>query len=143
MFHFGERIAPFRGQPKKAQTLAEHTNALLRLRKSVAEDSVLYLPNRATRKANFGAACQFESCSNIFIRDLNAGKTHRGSVLKGRLVTEAIKMQSVQTLLEDDAGDVVKVRMQVGVLAHGNLLILLAARPSAPLANSVQCTTRR
>lgn len=116
MFPFGRRVggtqAPYGEQRTKAQTLAEHRSALLELKRDLHESSCAHIPNIATRKTHFGAATPFESCSSILIRDLVVGSTHRRRVLKGRTVTEAIKMQSVQTVLEDEAGDVVTVSGQ-------------------------------
>jgi hypothetical protein len=117
----------------------------------------MYLPNRGTRKANFGAARPYESCSSVLIRDLKAGTTRNGSVLKGRLVTEAIKMQSVQTVLEDEIVAML-LRCQA-VWCAWRLLSLVAAslakwavcdsvsmhqlgmttRPPAPLMSSETC----
>jgi hypothetical protein len=86
----------------------------------------MHMPSIASRKSSFEAACPFELCSSILIGDLELGSTHQRRVLKGRLVEDAIKMQSVQTVLEDEYGDVVVVSKQAagwwaGVKQRGNV----------------------
>jgi hypothetical protein len=66
------------------------------------------MPNIQPRKAGFAPKPSFEECSPILIEDLEIG-VHRGRMLRGRLITKAIKMQSVQSVLEDEAGGVVTV----------------------------------
>jgi hypothetical protein len=94
----------------RAETLAEHHSALAELKADISKNPGLHLPNIASRKrVVYAQPPALELCSRIRIRDLEVGATHRGSVLRGRLLTEAIKMQSVQSVLEDEAGDVVVV----------------------------------
>lgn len=58
-----------------------------------------------------------QSATALFIAEVNLRRfaihwlacAYSGGVLKGRLVTEAIKMQSVQSVLEDEAGNVMTV----------------------------------
>lgn len=99
-------------QRTKAQTLAEHRSALLGLKQVLRERSSMHMPSIASRKSRFETACPFELCSSILIGDLELGSTHQRRMLKGRLVEDAIKMQSVQTVLEDESGDVVVVSKQ-------------------------------
>lgn len=99
---YGEQRTP-------AQTLAEHRAALSELRQDLREGPIWHMPNTQPRKTSFGAGCPYEQCSSILVRELEVGATHRRRVLQGRLVTQAIKMQSVQTVLEDEAGGLVPV----------------------------------
>jgi hypothetical protein len=93
--------------------LAEHRSALLELKQVLRERSSMHMPSIASRKSSLGPACPFELCSSILIGDLELGSTHQRRVLKGRLVEDPIKMQSVQTVLEDEPGDVVVVSKQL------------------------------
>lgn len=70
----------------------------------------MHVPNLRSRKpASTRLPPAIDSCCPILINDMEVDKVHKGCVLKGRLITEAIKMQSVQSVLEDAAGDVVTV----------------------------------
>lgn len=103
------------GQPRtRVETLAEHAAALQELRQELQSNRTkMHVPNIAARKAAPPYSAPpppAESCRRILINDLDLGVVHRSRILRGRLITDAyIKMQSVQSVLEDDAGDVVMV----------------------------------
>eukprot|EP00878_Enallax_costatus_P036819 GHUV01041384.1.p1 GENE.GHUV01041384.1~~GHUV01041384.1.p1 ORF type:complete len:178 (+),score=29.67 GHUV01041384.1:302-835(+) len=59
--------------------------------------------------SDFPAPPALGDCTPIAVRDLQQGTTHRGRVLRGILVVDANHMGSVHTVLEDEAGDCVKV----------------------------------
>lgn len=92
-----------------AQTLTEHDLALKELTKGLKESPSLHMPNIQPRKASFAPTPSFEECSPTQIKDLEVGEVHRCRMLRGRLITKAIKMQSVQSVLDDEAGGVVTV----------------------------------
>lgn len=48
-------------------------------------------------------------CTSIAVKDLQCGTTHRRQVLRGVLVVDACFTGSVDTVLEDQAGDCVQV----------------------------------
>lgn len=56
----------------------------------------------------------FGQLSPIAVRDLQPGTTHRGRVLRGKLIVEPILMTSIATLLEDEQGGVVRVSVVRG-----------------------------
>jgi hypothetical protein len=101
----------------RAQVLVEHNTALAELKKELNKIPCLHAPNLMPRKRPIHPVpLPVEKCSSISIKQLEVPLqsdcthcTHRGKVLKGKLITEAIKMQSVQSVLEDAAGDVVTV----------------------------------
>lgn len=114
---FGRRMggeqAAWGQERSRAETLAEHHSALAELKQDISKRPGLHhVPNIiASRKpTEYAKPPAMQHCSRILIRDLEVGATHRGSVLKGKLITQAIKMQSVQSVLEDAAGDVIVVR---------------------------------
>lgn len=111
---FGRRMggtqASWGQERSRAETLAEHHFALAELKQKLSTLTALHLPNIASRKPmEYAKPPAMEHCSRIMIQDLEVGATHRGSVLKGKLITQATKMQSVNSVLEDVAGDVVVV----------------------------------
>lgn len=112
---FGRRMggaqAGWGQERSRAEILAEHHSALAELTHDIlSKRTGVHVPSIASRKpTKYAKPPAMEHCSQIMIDDLEVGATHRGSVLKGRLITQAIKMQSVQSVLEDAAGDVVVV----------------------------------
>lgn len=59
---------------------------------------------------------QLSAAPPLLIKDLSVNCEHEGAVLKGKLVTDALQMRSVQSVLEDEAGDVVTVSEQANPL---------------------------
>ena len=59
--------------------------------------------------AEFPITPDLSACTPIYVSSLKAGNTYRGRLLRGTLVVQPVVMQGVQTLLEDEKGDLVSV----------------------------------
>ncbi|EFJ53047.1 hypothetical protein VOLCADRAFT_85918 [Volvox carteri f. nagariensis] len=60
-------------------------------------------------KADFPEPQPLERCTPILISELQLGMTHRGRVLRGRLLVKPVLMTALSTVLEDENGDTVMV----------------------------------
>ena len=59
--------------------------------------------------AEFPITPDLSACTPIYVSSLKAGNTYRGRLLRGTLVVQPFVMEGVQTLLEDEKGDLVSV----------------------------------
>lgn len=58
----------------------------------------------------FAVAPPLEACTPIGAASLAVNTTHKGRVLRGKTITQAYIAVGLSTILEDENGDVVKVR---------------------------------
>jgi hypothetical protein len=61
-------------------------------------------------------------CRPIRVAQLQQQTTHRGRALRGVTVTEPIIMRSLQTVLQDEAGDLVTVSEHLRSIGFGHVL---------------------
>jgi hypothetical protein len=115
---FGRRLggakAGFGQQRTRDQTLVEHESALRELKSELRKrDGFRASFSMGACKAPFSIQpAAVDRCHPLLIKDLDVNCEHIGAVLKGKLVTDALQMRSVQSVLEDEAGDVVTVSCQ-------------------------------
>jgi predicted ATP-dependent Lon-type protease len=102
------------GQPRsRAQVIQRHNESLKYLTVTLKTMKHQYhvSKNRLVKPAErLGTPPAFSSCSPILCSELQLDVVHKGCVLSGTLIVDALMMTSVQTVLEDGAEDVVQVR---------------------------------
>ncbi len=109
--------------PSKDELVAAHNREYNSMMKNFygASDTVVMhttCPGQAKPAAKASQPRPFGQLSPIAVRDLRTGTTHRGRVLRGKLIVDPFIMTSICTLLEDEKGDVVRVRIPPAKKKH-------------------------
>lgn len=121
-----QRLAALSAGQGKDALVAAHNREYKNMMKNFygAPDSLVVhttCPGQAKPAAKASQPRPFGQLSPIDVRGLRPGTTHRGRVLRGKLIVDPFIMTSICTLLEDEKGDVVRVRMppaQLYTLVH-------------------------
>ncbi|GLC48877.1 Mitochondrial import receptor subunit TOM70 [Pleodorina starrii] len=87
--------------------------------------------------ADFPAPPPMESCTPISVSELRVGVTHRGRVLRGKLIARPVLMTGLSTLLEDENGDVVRLAVYNLIPALGGLAGMVAGAKALPEGRAV------
>jgi hypothetical protein len=107
------RLAHF-GQPRsRAQILQQHNDSVKDITEWLSTNSCFHHSSNHMRvkpAERFATPPAFSSCSTILCSELRLDAVHRGYVLSGTLIVDAVLMSSVSTVLEDEDGNVVQVR---------------------------------
>jgi hypothetical protein len=114
-------------QMSREAAIARHMAKIAALAQ-LGEDPVLFAHDNSsaeTRKAPSSAASSATHAARsrlaaVPVAALRVGETHAGRVLRGRLLVPPLLLTSVFTLLEDDAGDVVKLSLYNAVPPSGS-----------------------
>lgn len=115
----GGSVEDFGNRRTRDQTLEEHDDALDELKRQLQQPDFTALPGiMPSRPARFTRPPALDSCEPILIDELytQCGATFHRRALLGTLIADTIKMSSVQSLLEDKAGDVITVGVTTSAL---------------------------
>ncbi|GFR47524.1 hypothetical protein Agub_g9242 [Astrephomene gubernaculifera] len=97
---------------RRDRLVANHNIGLQRFIQDLhGEPSRPYSSNDTHMKpaSEFPTPPAIDACAPIAIADLHPGVTHRGRVLRGKLLVKPLLLASLATLLEDEEGQVVRV----------------------------------
>ncbi len=98
----------------RQRVLARHDQLMHSLVSQYGKSSILSM--QATVSGGVKSADDFpspppmERCTAITVSELQPGMTHRGRVLRGRLITKPLLMTALTSIMEDENGDIVMVR---------------------------------
>lgn len=112
MKRMGIDMDKFGKQRNKTQIIKSHEEGLRATQMRLSDCSTIVSQsfNKYVKVASdFPTPPALDDCVPISVKELQQGTTHRGRVLRGYLVVDANYMGSVHTVLEDQAGDCVKV----------------------------------
>jgi hypothetical protein len=115
----GIEIEKFGQQQSREELLAKHNKGLAQVRKHEAEARRTNLLVKHGTNTGIGGAkpsslpaAELAALAPVHISTLSIGTTHTRRVLRGTLIVEPIQFTSLQTILEDELGDVGKVGKQ-------------------------------
>ncbi|KXZ49256.1 hypothetical protein GPECTOR_22g849 [Gonium pectorale] len=108
--------SPSERADRKARLVAEHEEVYHNVCSNIygtGSGSIFATSCSANVKpaADFPTPTPLERCTPIGIAELRPGVTHRGRVLRGKLIVLPVVMTGMMSLLEDEHGDVVMVAL--------------------------------
>ena len=93
----------------REQAVQNHMQALQALQRSTHHTGYVDCFGEAGKPLSLAAPPALASLQPVAVAELQPGHTHRGCVLRGRLIVPPLALRGLVTLLEDDAGGVVKL----------------------------------
>jgi hypothetical protein len=111
----GIDVERFGQQQSREELLAKHNKGLADVRDAEALSRknmpVLYSTNAGVGGAKPSSlpAADWAALTPVHARTLSVGTTHTGRMLRGNIAVDPMQATSLQTVLEDELGDLVKV----------------------------------
>jgi hypothetical protein len=112
----GISVEAFGQQRSNEQLLQEHEAALKKFKQkcsavglSAFNISTCNMDVKAPPSGSSSIPPDPSSCTVVAAKDLQASTTHRGQMLRGTLVVEPVAYDPVQTILQDEHGNLVTV----------------------------------